>query len=65
MDGQIRDAANLIAAGVGRDGKQRILGVSVSMSGKYLLSTPNLYSVKLDPTPSFLRPDNVLDNNLC
>lgn len=32
MDGQIRDAAILIAAGVGRDGKRRILGVSVSLS---------------------------------
>lgn len=32
MDGQIRDAAILIASGVGRDGKRRILGVSVSMS---------------------------------
>jgi len=32
MDGQIRDAAILMASGVGRDGKRRILGVSVSMS---------------------------------
>ncbi|MFN2304688.1 MAG: IS256 family transposase, partial [Anaerolineales bacterium] len=32
MDGQIRDAAILIASGVGGDGKRRILGVSVSMS---------------------------------
>ena len=32
MDGQIRDAAILIASGVGRDGKRRILGVSVSLS---------------------------------
>ncbi|MEN8242794.1 MAG: IS256 family transposase [Chloroflexota bacterium] len=32
MDGQIRDAALLIAAGVGTDGKRRILGVSVSLS---------------------------------
>jgi transposase-like protein len=32
VDGQIRDAAILIASGVGRDGKRRILGVSVSMS---------------------------------
>jgi transposase-like protein len=32
MDGQIRDAAILIASGVGRDGKRCILGVSVSMS---------------------------------
>jgi putative transposase len=32
MDGQIRDAAILIAAGVGKDGKRRILGVSVSLS---------------------------------
>jgi len=32
MDGQIRDAAILIAAGVGEDGKRRILGVSVSLS---------------------------------
>lgn len=32
MDGQIRDAAILIAAGVGVDGKRRILGVSVSLS---------------------------------
>ena len=31
-DGQIRDAAILIAAGVGKDGKRRILGVSVSLS---------------------------------
>jgi transposase-like protein len=32
MDGQLRDAAILIASGVGRDGKRRILGVSVSLS---------------------------------
>lgn len=32
MDGQIRDAAILIASGVGRDGRRRILGVSVSLS---------------------------------
>jgi transposase-like protein len=32
MDGQIRDAALLMAAGVGQDGKRRILGVSVSLS---------------------------------
>jgi len=32
MDGQIRDAAILIASGVGKDGKRRILGVSVSLS---------------------------------
>jgi transposase-like protein len=32
MDGQLRDAAVLIASGVGRDGKRRILGVSVSLS---------------------------------
>jgi transposase-like protein len=32
MDGQIRDAAILIASGVGRDGKRRILGASVSLS---------------------------------
>jgi transposase-like protein len=32
MDGQIRDAAILIASGVGRDGKRCILGVSVSMN---------------------------------
>jgi len=32
MDGQIRDAAILIASGVGRDGKRRILGVSVALS---------------------------------
>jgi putative transposase len=32
MDGQIRDAAILLASGVGRDGKRRILGVSVSLS---------------------------------
>ena len=32
MDGQIRDAAILIASGVGRDGKRCILGVSVSLS---------------------------------
>ena len=32
MDGQIRDAAILIASGVGPDGKRRILGVSVSLS---------------------------------
>jgi len=32
MDGQLRDAAVLIVSGVGRDGKRRILGVSVSLS---------------------------------
>ena len=32
MDGQIQDAAVLMAAGVGTDGKRRILGVSVSLS---------------------------------
>jgi len=32
MDGQIRPAAILIAAGVGNDGERRILGVSVSLS---------------------------------
>ena len=32
MDGQLRDAAVLIASGVGRDGKRPILGVSVSLS---------------------------------
>ena len=32
MDGQIRDAAILIASGVGPDGRRRILGVSVSLS---------------------------------
>ncbi|MBW8009887.1 MAG: IS256 family transposase [Chloroflexi bacterium] len=32
IDGQIRDAAILMAAGVGVDGKRRILGVSVSLS---------------------------------
>jgi transposase-like protein len=32
MDGQIRDAAILIASGVGRNGKRSILGVSVSLS---------------------------------
>lgn len=32
MDGQIRDAAILIASGVGKDKKRRILGVSVSLS---------------------------------
>lgn len=32
MDGQIRDAALLMAAGVGPDGKRQILGVSVSLS---------------------------------
>ncbi len=32
MNGQLRDAAVLIASGVGRDGKRRILGVSVSLS---------------------------------
>ena len=32
MDGQIHDAAILMAAGVGRDGKRRILGISVSLS---------------------------------
>ena len=31
-DGQIQDAAILMAAGVGRDGKRRILGVSVALS---------------------------------
>src|SRR5687767_9474358 len=31
-DGQVRDAAVLIAVGVGKDGKRRILGVSVSLS---------------------------------
>jgi len=36
MDGQIRDAAVLIAAGVGADGKRCILGVSVSMSEAHL-----------------------------
>jgi transposase-like protein len=36
MDGQIRDAAILIAAGVGANGKRRILGVSVSMSEAHL-----------------------------
>jgi transposase-like protein len=33
MDDQLRDATILIASGVGRDGKRRILGVSVSLSG--------------------------------
>jgi transposase-like protein len=32
MNGQIRDAAILIASGVGRDGKRCVLGVSVSLS---------------------------------
>jgi len=32
VDGQIRDAAILLAAGVGPEGKRRILGVSVSLS---------------------------------
>ena len=32
IDGQIRDAAILMAVGVGRDGKRRILGVNVSLS---------------------------------
>lgn len=32
IDGQIRDAAILIGTGVGKDGKRRILGVSVSLS---------------------------------
>jgi transposase-like protein len=32
QDGQIRDAAILIAVGVGLDGKRQILGVSVSLS---------------------------------
>lgn len=32
MDAQVRDAAILMAAGVGLDGKRRILGVSVSLS---------------------------------
>jgi putative transposase len=32
MDGQLRDAAILIASGVGRDGKRHILGVSISLS---------------------------------
>ncbi|HSG45769.1 MAG TPA: IS256 family transposase [Anaerolineales bacterium] len=32
QDGQIRDAAILIAIGVGQDGKRQILGVSVSLS---------------------------------
>ena len=32
MDGQIRDAAILIASGVGKDGKRQILGLSVSLS---------------------------------
>jgi putative transposase len=36
MDGQVRDAAILIAAGVGADGKRRILGVSVSLNEAYL-----------------------------
>lgn len=36
LDGQIRDAAILIAAGVGTDGKRRILGVSVSLSEAHL-----------------------------
>ena len=33
-DGQIRDAAVLIASGVGLDGRRSILGVSVSLSGQ-------------------------------
>ncbi len=32
MDGQLRDAAILIASGVGRDRKRHILGVSISLS---------------------------------
>jgi transposase-like protein len=32
MDGQIRDAAILIASGVGKTGKRQILGLSVSLS---------------------------------
>jgi len=32
MDGPIRDTAILIASGVGRDGKRRILGISVSLN---------------------------------
>jgi putative transposase len=32
VDGQIRDAAILIASGVGQSGKRQILGVSVSLS---------------------------------
>ena len=32
MDGHIQDAAILMAAGVGKDGKRRVLGVSVSLS---------------------------------
>jgi putative transposase len=32
IDGQLRDAAILIASGVGRDGKRHILGVSISLS---------------------------------
>ena len=32
IDGQIRDAAILMAVGVGLDGKRRVLGVSVSLS---------------------------------
>jgi putative transposase len=32
QEGQVRDAAVLIAKGVGRDGKRRILGVSVALS---------------------------------
>jgi len=32
LDGQVRDAAVLIAAGVGSDGKRDVLGVSVSLS---------------------------------
>lgn len=32
MDGQIRDAAILIASGVGKDGKRQILGLSVSLN---------------------------------
>lgn len=36
MDGEIRDAAILIAAGVGPEGKRQILGVSVSLSEAHL-----------------------------
>lgn len=36
IDGQVRDAAILIAAGVGVDGKRRILGVLVSLSEAHL-----------------------------
>ena len=31
QDGQVRDAAVLIAVGVGPDGKRKVLGVSVSL----------------------------------